>query len=100
MKKTLIALSSATAMVLLFGAAQAAKHEMPAASGKGQQQKAQNMEKKEVKKQGLSEYFLFTIEGREDIKDKKEVKKQEKATTKEQKAEKKTEKKGNDKAKK
>ena len=75
MKKTLIALSSATAMVLLFGAAQAAKHEMPAASGKGQQQKAQNMEKKEVKKQ-------------------------EKATTKEQKAEKKTEKKGNDKAKK
>jgi len=27
-------------------------------------------EGKEVKKQGLSEYFLFTIEGREDIKDK------------------------------
>jgi len=26
--------------------------------------------KKEVKKQGLSEYFLFTIDGREDIKDK------------------------------
>jgi hypothetical protein len=26
--------------------------------------------KKEVKKEGLSEYFLFTIEGREDIKDK------------------------------
>ena len=71
MEKMLITLSAA-AMALMLGAAQAAKHEMPAASGKGQQQKTQSMEKKEVKKQ-------------------------EKATAKEQKAEKKTEKKGDDK---
>lgn len=74
MKKLLVTFSAA-AIALMFGSAQAAKHEMPAASGKGQQQKSQNMEKKEVKKQ-------------------------EKTTAKEQKAEKKTEKKGDDKAKK
>ncbi len=74
MKKATITLFAA-AFALMFGAAQAAKHEMPASSNKGQQQKAENMEKKETKKK-------------------------EKTATKEQKKEHKTEKKGEDKNKK